>query len=173
MCWHDVHFCKWCCNLYWVFWSVLFLSSWDYVYPCFSTWKYFMESYLFFGFLYICRLSLVLLVLYVYIWMSIFFFLYVDNIPFRCPEVTVSSWTRVPNYVWGMISLLVVYMTIWHFHVNMKSNVLFTGCVKHAQRRRICLILLWSWAFPSRNSTVYCCELLCFWLVSPLMPRFL
>ncbi len=102
-----------------------------------------------------------------------FFSLYVDNIPFRCPEVTVSSWTRVPNYVWGMISLLVVHMTIWHFHVNMKSNVLFPGCVKHAQRRRICLILLWSWAFPSRNSTVYCCELLCFWLVSPLMPRFL
>lgn len=100
------------------------------------------------------------------------FFLHVGNIPFRRPEVTVSSWTRVPNYVWGMISLLVVYMTRCPFHVNMKSNVLFSGCFKHAQRRRICLILLWSWAFPSRNSTLCCCELLCFWLVSPLLPPF-
>lgn len=94
--------------------------------------------------------------------------LYVDNIPFRCLEATHGSWTRVSNHVWGTIGFLSYVwqddILIWRWI----PNVLFAGCINHAERGRICLILLWSWTFPSWNSSLYCCELLRFWLVSPL-----
>lgn len=98
-------------------------------------------------------------------------FLHVGNIPVGCPEVTLSSWTRVPNYVWGMTYLIMLFMIgCPYLHEDEFFNVFFPDCLKHAKRGRSCIFLLWSWTFSYWNSSIYCCELLHFWLVSPLLP---
>lgn len=152
----------------WVVGSVLFLCSWDLVNPCSFTLLHGHLS-LFSNFLFFSLLSTHSITLYMHFKASC---LYVDNIPFRCLEATHGSWTRVSSHVWGTIGLLVLYSYVWQDDVLIWScilNVLFAGCTNHAERGRICLILLWSWTFPYWNSSLYCCELLRFWLVSPLM----
>jgi len=51
----------------------------------------------------------------------------------------------------------------------MKHVVVFLGCLEHAKRGRICIFLLWPWAFSHCNCSIYCSELLCFWFVSSLV----
>lgn len=94
----------------------------------------------------------------------------VDYIPTRCPEIAVGSWTRLSNYVWGMINHLVSIIRV-KFHIKMKT-VSFSGCLEYAKRGRHCILLLWSWTFPHWHSSLHCCELLHFWLVSSSEPPY-
>ena len=94
----------------------------------------------------------------------------VDHIPTRCPKITFGSWTRLPNHVWGMISWPVPIISV-KFRMKMKT-VSFAGCLEYAKRGRHCVLLLWSWTFPYWHSSLYCCKLLHFWLVSPSEPSY-
>lgn len=52
----------------------------------------------------------------------------------------------------------------------MGFNLLFPGCINHAERGRSSILLLWSRTFSYWNSSIYCCEFLYFRLVSVLIP---
>lgn len=60
-------------------------------------------------------------------------------------------------------------MTRWLLHIRMIFNVLYSDCTEHAKRGRSSSFLLWSRPFTNWNSSIYCCQLLCFRLVSSLV----
>lgn len=91
---------------------------------------------------------------------------FLGDISSRCPEAKISSWAWLQNHVSGKSANLVVFVMGWlRFHKT-KSIKVLAGSLKHAKGGRHCFFLQWSWTFSYWNSTLYCCELLHFWLVS-------
>ena len=100
------------------------------------------------------------------------YYIHVDNLPIRRSKIAISCWTWLSDHVRGITDLVFMQnLPLWR--MNMNHIVASPGCLKHAKGGRICIFLSWPWAFSNCNSSLYCSELLCFWLVSLLIILYL
>lgn len=101
-----------------------------------------------------------------------FYYIHVDNLPIRRSKIAISCWTWLSDHVRGITDLVFMQnLPLWR--MNMNHIVASPGCLKHAKGGRICIFLPWPWVFSNCNSSLYCSELLCFWLVSLLIILYL